>query len=196
MQVPQSRDCQRPALLDALPLEEGACYLATGKSVEGAYRLARHVADDGLPVVCVSRIHPNRVRAKYGLAAATIWWISESPGDGNFDPTAIGTLSSAIEGFIEDHPDGSLVLLDGIEFIAIHTGFTRALLFVEHLNEFVMPRRTTLLVPVDPECFEPTEFARLDRFTEGIDETELREALDALDLGRDLDPGQTEDPPT
>lgn len=185
MQLTQAQDGRRRFAATPYPLEEGACYLLKGKTVDSAYRLARHTAESGVPVLCVSRIHPNRLRAKYGLDGASTWWISESPGDDNYDPTAVGTLSSAIEAFVEDHPD-CFVLLDGVEFIAVYVGFTKALMFVEHLNEYVMPRRATLLVPVDPECFEPTEFARLDRFTESVAESELRDALDAYEDDGDL----------
>lgn len=167
-------------------IEEGVFYLVKGKSVEPVYRLLQHRAAEGVPVLCVSRIHPDRLRAKFGLASATVWWISESPGDQHFEPTAIGTLSGAIEAFIGDHPDGCLVLLDGIEFITINIGFVKTLFFVEHLNEHVMARRATLLVPVDPECFQPIEFARLDRFTGSIMASELQEALDTFEMNHTL----------
>ncbi len=186
MQMTQASDSRRLIAGEPFPLEEGVCYLLKGKTVDSAYRLARRAAESGVPVLCVSRIHPDRIRAKYGFTGASTWWISGSPGETNYDPTAVGTLSSAIETFIKNRPDGCFVLLDGIEFIAVHIGFTKALIFVEHLNEYVMPRRATLMVPVDPDCFEPTDFARLDRFTESVLENELRDALDAYEENDDL----------
>ena len=175
----QSAGDGRPRVATTLPLEEGVCYLVKGKSVDPCYQLAQRRSAARVPVLCVSRIHPDRLRTKYGLARAAIWWITGSPGENHFDPTAIGTLSSAMEGFIDGHADGCLVVLDGIEYITVHVGFPKALFFAEHLNEYVMPRRATMWVPVDPDCFEPTEFARLDRFMDGITESELREALDS-----------------
>ena len=56
-------------------------------------------------------------------------------------------------------------------------GFDKDLLFVEHMNEYVMPRRAVVLVTVDPDCFKPSEFARLERFLESLDELELRQLL-------------------
>lgn len=184
--MPQATEDRGRVLTVPYPIEEGTCYLVKGKSVDSSYRLASHYADEGVPVLCVSRLFPDRLRSHYGLGSATVWWISESPGDGHFDPTAVGSLSTEIERFVESHPEGSLIVLDGIEFISVNTGFLKAILFIEHLNEYVMPRRTTLLVPVDPECFDPIEFARLDRFTGGIVEEELRDALDTFDANRTL----------
>ena len=188
-EMPQAAGEPNRGLVAPFPLEEGVCYLVRGKSAEGVYRLGEIHAEDGTAVLCISRTYPERLRSRYGFENATLWWISGSPGEGNFDPTAVGTLSSAIERFVDDHPDGCLVVLDGIEFIAIHTGFTKTILFLEHLNEFVMPRRTTLLVPIDPECFDPKEFARLDRFTGGIAEADLRDALDTFEANRRLESG-------
>ena len=167
-------------------IEEGVCYVVRGKSADSTYRLAARQAEQGVPALCVSRTYPDRLRARYRLASAAVWWITESPGEGHFDPTAVGTLSNAIEEYIERHSDGCLVVLDGIEFISIRIGFTKTLLFIERLNEFVMPRRATVLVPVDPDCFDPKEFAQLDRFTGGIAEEDLRDALDTLEVDRNL----------
>ena len=187
--MPQAFGERKRGVTTPFRLDEGVCYIVRGKSVESTYRLAASRADDGVPILCVSRIFPDRVRSSYGLASATVWWISESPGDGHFDPTAVGTLSSAIEAYIDEHPDGCLVVLDGVEYIAIRIGFLKTLLFIEHLNEYVMPRRASLLIPLDPDCFDPKEFARLDRFTGGIEEEDLRDAIDAFELNRDLGEG-------
>lgn len=184
MAMPQSTDEGRHRPVVPFRLEEGLCYLVRGKSVDSTFRLADHYADQGVPVLGASRIYPARLHARYGLASATLWWITESPGEGHFDPTAVSSLSSAIEEFIENHPDGCLIVLDGLEYISMYIGFTKTLRFVEHLNEYVMPRRATMLVTVDPECFDPKEFARLDRFTGSISDEELRDALDTFEVNR------------
>lgn len=114
-----------------------------------------------------------------------MWWITGSPG-AHFDPTAVGTISGAIKGFVEEQPAASLVVLDGVEYITIHIGFAKTLLFIERVNEDLMPQRATLLILVDPACFDPKEFARLDHFTGGIAEGELHDAIESLELGHDF----------
>ncbi len=186
MEMPQAAGEGKRGLVVPFVLVEGVCYLVRGKSADSTFRLAGHYLEQGVPVLCASRMYPSRLHARYGLASATLFWISESPGEGHVDPTAVSTLSSSIETFIESHPDGCVVVLDGIEYISMNIGFTKALRFIEHLNECVMPGRATILVTVDPECFEPKEFARLDRFTGTLAEENLREALDAFDVNRNL----------
>jgi len=57
-------------------------------------------------------------------------------------------------------------------------GFDKDMLFVEHMNEYVMSRKAIILFTVDPECFKLYEFARLERSLKSIDEPQLRQTLD------------------
>lgn len=165
-----------------LPVEAGGCYFVTGKAVDTSFHLFRRLVDEGAAGLCITRLYPPRVQQHYGLEGAEVHWLSESPGDGNLDPTAVATMAKGIEDFLDDHPEGAIVLLDGVEFIMGHVGFPKTLLFLEHLNETVMPRRATLVLPIDPQCFAETELALLERSLEVVDEEELRTALEAYEL--------------
>src|SRR5437879_1419519 len=83
-----------------------------------------------------------------------------------------------IEGFVDQNPAGCVVLLDGVESIMNNIGFDKDMLFVQHMNEYVMSRKAVVLFTVDPECFRLSEFARLERSLKSIDEPQLRQALD------------------
>ncbi len=160
-------------------LEAGTCYLVKGKQTETSYRLFQEFVERGTPGLCVTRIYPEKVRSRYSLTSVPMWWISYSPGDQHYAPTAVGTLANVIEAFIDEHPTGCVVLLDGVECIMNNVGFDKDLLFIEHMNEYVMPRKAIVLVTVDPDCFNPSEFAGLERFLETIDELELRQVLES-----------------
>lgn len=172
-----------------LPVEAGACYLVKGKAVDTSFRLFRHLVDEGAAGLGITRLYPPRVQQHYGLEGTPVLWLSESPGDGNLDPTAVATMANGIEDFLDAHPEGAIVLLDGLEFIMGYVGFPKMLLFVEHLNEAVMPKRATLVLPIDPQCFAETELALLERSVEVIDEEELRTALEAYELGHSATQG-------
>lgn len=165
-----------------LPVEDGACYLVTGKAVDTSFRLFRHLVDGGAAGLCITRLYPPRVQQQYGLEDVPVRWLSESPGDENVDPTAVATIAKGIEDFLDTHPNGAIVLLDGVEFIMSYVGFPKTLLFVEHLNETIMPRRAVLLLPIDPQCFAETELALLERSMETLDAEELGDSVEAYDL--------------
>lgn len=176
--MPHTSGNDRPKLGEPFGIEAGTCYLIKGKQTETSYRLFQEVVERGTPGLCITRIYPDKVRSRYGLASVPVWWISFIPGDQHYAPTAITMLAKVIESFIDDHPDGCVVLLDAVECIMNSVGFDKDLLFVDHMNEYVMPRKAIVLVPVDPECFTPSQFARLERTLESVDELELRGALE------------------
>jgi two-component system cell cycle response regulator len=159
-------------------LEDGTCYLIPGKQSETSYLLFQGLVEGGTPGLCITRRYPEKVRSKYRLDSVPVWWISYAPGDQNYAPTAIGILAKVTETFIDENPRGSVVLLDGVESIMNSIGFDKALLFLEHVNEYVIARRAIMLFTVDPDCFKPSEFARLERTLQTIDEGALREAIE------------------
>lgn len=176
--MPQAEHDRQVRIRDSVHLEEGTCYLIKGKAVGAAYRFVERIHDEGTPALVISRLHPDRIHARFGLHDIPIWWLSQSPGEGHYDPTAVGTLASSIQTFCEAHPERCVVLLDGIEYISMNIGFTKSIFFIEHLNEYAMTRRAMVLVPIDPECYDPKEVARLERFMETLEMSDLREGPD------------------
>lgn len=168
----------RPKLGTQFGLEEGTCYLVRGKQAETSYRLFQGILEQGTPGLCITRMHPDKVRSRYALASVPVWWISYVPGDRHYAPTAISVIAKVIETFIDENTRGCVVLLDGVECIMNNIGFDKDLIFLEHINEYVMSRKAIVLITVDPECFTPSEFARLARSLESIDEPELRQSLE------------------
>jgi Protein of unknown function (DUF835) len=184
--MPQAYENATTGLDPPIQLNEGSCYLVRGKPFETTYRLFQFLVEHGHAGLCVSRIYPDRVRERYGVVESPVWWISHSPGDGHIAPTSIGTLAAQIEGFIAKQTDRSVILLDGLEFISANIGFDKALFFLEHLTEHVMPRNAIVLIPVDPACFDATEFARLERFRGSLEEIDVRRALETDEVAGNL----------
>jgi hypothetical protein len=167
-----------PMLNKRFGLEEGTCYLVRGKKAETSYLLFQAMVEQGTPGLCITTMYPEKVRSRYSLASVPVWWISFVPGNQHYAPNAIAILAKLIEGFVDQNPAGCVVLLDGVESIMNNIGFDKDMLFVQHLNEYMMSRKAIVLFTVDPECFKLSEFARLERSLESIDEPQLRQALD------------------
>ncbi len=159
----------------ALDLEKGVCYLVKEKKPELSYRLFD------------TRQYPERVRRERGLPEVRIIWLSHTPGEDFHNPTAIGTLAKVIQKFIEDNNGEGVVLLDGLEYLIINNGFLQTLMFVEHVNEFVMQRRAILLLPVSPDTLEEKELALLERNLKVLESPALRTDLEAREVSRLLD---------
>ena len=177
------------ALRSAMPmeLEKGACYLVKEKKPELSFRLFEMLLGQKTPGLCITRQYPDRVRRERGLTETRIMWLSHTPGEDFHNPTAIGTLAKVIQKFIEDNNGEGVVLLDGLEYLIINNGFLQTLMFVEHVNEFVMQRRAVILLPVSPDTLEEKELALVERNMKVLESPALKTDLESREVSRLLD---------
>ncbi|HKZ88957.1 MAG TPA: DUF835 domain-containing protein [Thermoplasmata archaeon] len=180
-------DAEHVKVAAPLDIEKGVCYLIKEKKPELGFRLFSSLLQQRIPGLCVTRQHPERVRRERGLSDVRILWLSHTPGEDFHNPTAIGTLAKVISKFIEDNAGEGVVLLDGLEYLVINNGFLQTLMFVEHVNEFVMQRKAILLMPVSPETLEEKERALLERNVEVIETPTLKADMEMREVGRILD---------
>ena len=158
-------------------VRRGVSYLIEEKKPVLAYRLFRDLIAEPLPGLVITRQYPDRVRLEQDLLTMRILWLSFTPGEDSHDPTAIGTLSEAISRFIDNQNGEAVVLLDGLEYLVVNNGFLQTLMFVEHVNEFVMRRKAVVLIPVAPEALTEKERALLKRNLEVLPETKNRRVI-------------------
>ena len=170
-----------------MDIEKGVCYLVKEKKPEVSYRLFEVLMDQKLPGLVVTRQYPERVRRERGLTDARILWLSHTPGEDFHNPTAIGTLAKVLQKFVEDNNGEGVILLDGLEFLIINNGFLQTLMFVEHVNEFIMQHRAILLLPVSPETLEEKELALLERNIKVLESPALKTDLETREVSKLLD---------
>src|SRR3989454_11893202 len=154
---------------NAVPLAPGLCYLIKEKKPDLSYRLFSMLTRDGTPGIVITRQYPERVRRERGIEGGRIVWLSHTPGEDYHNPTAIGSLAKLISGFVEENEGVPVVLLDGVEYLVINNGFLQTLMFVEHVNEFVMQRKAIVIIPVSPDALEDSERTLLERNIEVLE---------------------------
>ena len=170
-----------------MDIEKGVCYLVKEKKPEVSYRLFEVLLEQKLPGLVVTRQYPERVRRERDLPGARIIWLSHTPGEDFHNPTAIGTLAKVLQKFIEDNGGEGVILLDGLEFLIINNGFLQTLMFVEHVNEFIMQHRGIVLLPVSPETLEEKELALLERNVRVLESPALKTDLETREVSKLLD---------
>ena len=168
-------------------LERGACYLVKEKKPDLSYRLFDLFLHQRVPALCITRQYPERVRRERGLSDVRVIWLSHTPGEDFQNPAAIGTLAKVIEKFVEDNGGDGVVLLEGLEYLIINNGFLQTLMFVEHVNEFIMQRRAILLLPVSPDTLEEKELALLERNIEVLESPAVKTDLETREVSKLLD---------
>jgi len=171
----------------AVPLAPGACYLIKEKKPDLSYRLFSMLTRGGTPGLVITRQYPERVRRERTLQGGRIIWLSHTPGEDYHNPTAIGSLAKLISGFVEENQGVAVVLLDGLEYLSINNGFLQTLMFVEHVNEFVMQRKAIVILPVSPDALEEKELALLERNIEVVESPIVKMDLETREVSKLLD---------
>jgi hypothetical protein len=167
-------------------LRAGSIYLIKERKPSLSYRLFERGVGTGLPGLCVTRQHPNRVKQMLEVPNTKLIWLSQTPGKGHHNPTDIGALATLISNFIEGNKK-SVSLIDGLEYLVINNGFQQVLKFTELINEQVMQSDSLILIPISQNAFSDKELALLERNVETIEGTAAQPAADQVDPGEPID---------
>src|SRR2546422_10415305 len=168
-------------------MRRGVCYLVDDETSETAYRLFTRLLPELEAGFCLSRLHPEKIRTRFGPANIRIGWFAEVPGEGHFSANAMASVAKAIQQFIQEHGSSGIVLIDGLEYVILHNGFQPTLLaFVEHLNEFTMGTQAIVLIAFRPQTLDPRELALLEGNWQVLEGADVKSQLDIEELGEIL----------
>jgi hypothetical protein len=146
-------------------LKSGSSYLFTDKGVPRAYTAFKKLLAEGKRGLVISRNHPNRVQQAFGVDCP-IMWIAKStkPTGGviSLEPTRLMKIHGTVSDFIKANP-GSVVLLDGLEYLITENGFGPVMKTIQLTNEEVAMSGSFLLVPIDPRTLETQQLGYLER---------------------------------
>jgi hypothetical protein len=146
-------------------LKSGSSYLFTDKGVVRAFDAFKKLISEGRRGLVITRSHPSRVQQLYSLDCPIMWIAKSSKPSGgvlSLEPTRLMKIHSTISDFIKANP-GSVVLLDGLEYLVTENGFAPVMKAIQLTNEEVAMSGAFLLVPIDPRTLETQQLGLLER---------------------------------
>jgi hypothetical protein len=146
-------------------IDFGRIYLLKDERLEKTLSITRSVADTGKDVLCISRYHPTIMYARLPLRSMQFVWLGERAGEDRISPDNLTKLKHRIAVFAKEHKNG-VVVIDGLEYLALFNDFHRLNVFYEELNDIIMETRSVLFIPIDERLIEPSDIARLKRYAE------------------------------
>jgi hypothetical protein len=146
-------------------IDFGRIYLLRDERLEKTVSIVRSLADAGRDVLCISRYHPSIMAGRLPLRNMQSIWLGERAGEDRISPDNLNKLKHSIAVFARQHKNG-VVVIDGLEYLALFNDFHRLNVFYEELNDIVMDTRTVLFIPIDERLIEPSDVARLKRYAE------------------------------
>ncbi len=154
-------------------LRGGTAYIVREQKGEASFQLFSKLTSKGKRGLCLTRKHPEIIRSRYHLPPTVhLRWLTPSLGRDRVDPKALNTLTNVVYHFATGNP-GAVILLDGMEYLLLHNEFSKALLFLENLNDFVMQSDSVLLVPINPEAMDAHDMALMERNAEVLEGAQL-----------------------
>lgn len=154
-------------------LRSGTTYFVREKKGQAAFDLFCSLGGKGRTGLCITRKHPEVAKGYWGIPdTIQLKWLTPSVGKDRVDPKALSILTKIVYDFLVEHPQG-VVLIDGLEYLLLHNEFSKTLLFLEHLNDFIMQSEALLLVPINPEALEEQDLALLERNAEVLEGEKL-----------------------
>ena len=141
-------------------------YLIMEKKPKMSFDYFLGLIDNGALGLCISRQHPESLKAKYsGLKAHTLW-LTTALGENYINPTNIGILTNFTVNFMQSNRNNSAIILDGVEYLTLYNDFNNILKSIYFINEVAMMSGAVVIVPLAPQAFTEKNLALLEREAE------------------------------
>jgi hypothetical protein len=161
--------------VDVKPVEHEVggrgAYLVREPKADRIFEIFVDMVKAGARGLCITRIHPDELRARPGYADVGFIWLSKSPGKKEkgvavAEPTDLVEIASAISEFAADGGDAA-VLLEGLEYMISQNGFASVLRFLQKVNENIVLSKSYLLISANPAAMKEQEYKLLAREVAG-----------------------------
>ena len=164
--MPKKEHIKDETITSKLNLPPGHIYRLENEPSSVSYDIFKHLVLSDLYGLVVSRKPPQSVKEATGLIETPMVWISSTPKEGirTIAPSEVGQIVQAVKEFIKK-AEGTIVLIEGLEFLMFENGpkMTLGALFL--LSEIVTISNARVLFPLDSTAIEPATLALIQRET-------------------------------
>jgi hypothetical protein len=141
-------------------LEPSESYLVLERA-DRAFRLFEEHVQHGWQGLCITRENPRKVRERYDLSNAQIFWLTDLNVKGRVMDN-LQELSLLIVGFVNTAKN-PIVLLDGVEYLASRNGFEATYRFIQNKRNDIATAEGIMIIPVSQEAVSTQQLALLKR---------------------------------
>jgi PAS domain S-box-containing protein len=143
-------------------IDPSRCHIVIEPRPQKTYEIFTDLVTHGIPGFVISREHPKMIRKKYNLVRTPILWLSLTEIKDSVYPEDLPKLNYILANFMRKSED-SVVLLDGVEFLKVHTTFETVLKFLHELEELVVINNSRLIIPLHRGTLSQREYSYLER---------------------------------
>lgn len=164
---------EKPAFrFERRPVPEGRGFIVKERSPDLSFQIFDDLVEKTGRGLCITRIHPDELRDRYGMEGAEFVWLTRSEKketvlnalgaeDIFVSPTDLAGLASIMIRFIDD--GGKVLILEGTEYLITHNRFDQVLKFLMKVNEKALLKGVTFILSIDPATMDIKEYQLLSR---------------------------------
>lgn len=143
-------------------LHPGRVYLFREEKPAQAYKKLKEALNYGFVALCISKLHPEKVRKRYNVGGGSIFWLTFKKAEGTINPADVGKLQRTISEFVK-RSEASIVLLDCFDQIKFANGFHKSLTMLKDFRNLCNENNSIMLISINPEMFEKEELAAIEK---------------------------------
>ncbi len=137
-------------------------YIIVEKEPEMSFKVFVDLVNRGIPGFVVSRVHPDKLKEKYGVKDVLSLWLSRSLIEDSVSPDNIFKLIYAVRDFTRRNEE-SVVLLDGVEYLVAEIGFEKTLMHLLELKDIAVTNRSRLIITLCRDTLPERAFHMLEK---------------------------------
>jgi hypothetical protein len=148
-------------------LMPGRVYLFKEEKPVQAYKKLKEASNYGFVHLCISKLHPQKLREEYGVGKASIFWLTFKKAEKTISPKDFVKLKRTISEFVKK-PGASIVLLDCFDQIKFANGLRKSLTTLKDFRNLCNESNSIILISINPEIFEKQELAAIEKELEEV----------------------------
>lgn len=115
--------------------------------------------------LAISRSNPDILRKNYGLKLTPLIWLTRIETEKKYlNPVELEQLTFSITDFIDKvGQKRSVVILEGVEYLATSNEFTKLLHAISMIKDKVSGSNSVVILPVDPKALKLQDFTMLEK---------------------------------
>jgi hypothetical protein len=151
-----------PDTHEKVKFQPGLTYLLKEEKPVRAYFYIRQAIADGVKVMCVTRDPPEKLKEKYGLPDVQIIWLSNAYSGQALPAKSLEELGMYLGKFMAEK-EGSLILIDCMEYLISNNNFGIVLKFLQSLKDRTVLNKSILLISVSPGALESQQINHIEK---------------------------------
>lgn len=146
-------------------LERGLSYIIEEEKLDKSYDIFIDQLSHGGFGLCLSKLHPRKVRDTYGLARTPIVWVTFEENENTVSPRDVDAIESVIYDFL-GQAERPVILIDCLNEIRLANGIAKTVNWLQRIKDTCREKDCILLISVNPEILDEEELAMIERRAE------------------------------